>query len=87
MLTEAIIIALITGVAGVIGQWMISRNARLKESTEAAKSQQKLDDRLEVIDQKIEIHNNYAEKFTEITTDIIKIQKDIEYLKERFDSR
>lgn len=87
MLTEAISVALITGAAAVIGQWLISRNARQKDTISAAKSQQKLDDRLAIIDQKIEIHNNYAEKFTEVTTDIVKIQKDIEYLKEKFDSR
>jgi len=39
--------------------------------------------RLQQIEKKLDIHNGYAEKFSDITSDIKLIQKDIELLKDR----
>lgn len=88
-MSEGIWIALITGACAVIGNWFIYRSNRLKEeeirkneTAERAKAQQKLDDRLEHIEKKLDSHNGYAEKFTNTGTQITAMQKDIEFLKD-----
>ena len=89
MIAEGIWIALITGICAVMGNWMIYRSNRSKEEemhktevAERAKAQQKLDDRLEQIEKKLDSHNGYAEKFTNTSNTIIAMQKDIEFLKD-----
>lgn len=37
--------------------------------------------RLKKLEEKVEIHNGYAEKFSDISTAIALIQKDMEYIK------
>lgn len=88
-MSEGIWIALITGACAVIGNWFIYRSNRNKEEQvrneeikERAKAQQKLDDRLEQIEKKLDSHNGYAEKFSNTSTQITAMQKDIEFLKD-----
>lgn len=76
-MTEAIIVALITAIGAVFGQWMISSSAKRKQSVEDAKWEQQLKDRLDAIEHKLDIHNGYAEKLGEITTDIAVIKSEI----------
>jgi len=96
---EGIIIALITGLCAIVGQWIISRNASrqndLKRATEAQKRavEQAVKDTemkalLKSIEAKLEEHNGYAEKFSQMTGRIeeiekavVGIQKEIEFLR------
>lgn len=89
MLAEGIWIALITGICAVIGNWFIYRSNRNKEEevhkdevAARAKSQQKLDDRLEQIEKKLDSHNGYAQKYIATSNTITAMQKDIEFLKD-----
>jgi len=38
--------------------------------------------RLKELEKKVDNHNSYAQKFSEVSTDIAIIHKDIEYIKE-----
>ena len=82
-MTEGIIVALITGVCAVFGQWLISRQQTAKRQIEEAKRDQNLEDRISSLEKKIDIHNGYAEKFTALGTDIAVIKAEIENLSKR----
>lgn len=83
-MSEVIIVAIITGVCSVIGQWLISRSQNEKRKTDEAVRDARLEDRLRSVEKKLDIHNGYAEKFAEIQTDIAVIRNDIKTLyKER----
>ena len=79
-MTESILVAIITALGAVFGQWMISSAAKKKQSIEDAKWEQQLKDRLDAIEHKLDIHNGYAEKLGEITVDIAVIKKQIEQI-------
>lgn len=78
-----VITALITAGASIFGSWMVSTKQRRDDAVKEAQREQKQADRLDNIEKKLDIHNGYAEKFTKITENIIKMEKDIEFLKQR----
>jgi len=80
MVSETVIVALITGLCAVVGQWFISRAQAKQQSVEDAKRDQRQEDRLAAIEHKIDVHNGYAERFAEIGTDIAVIKNDIQTL-------
>ena len=82
-MSEAVIVAIITGACAVLGQWLISRQQTAKRKTEDAVRDARQEDRLTAIERKIDIHNGYAEKFAEIGTDIAVIKNDIKTLYKR----
>lgn len=82
-MTESVIVAIITAIGAVAGQWIISSATKKKQTIEEAKREQRLNDRLEVIEHKIDDHNGYAEKFTSVTTDIAVIKTEIQTIKEQ----
>lgn len=78
---NTIIVAIITGVCSVIGQYFISLKKSKEDEKLDAVREQKQTDRLDAIEHKLDIHNGYAEKLGEISLSMAKMQKDIEYLK------
>ena len=83
-MSDIVVVAIITGICSVIGQWLISRNANEKRKVDDAVRDARLDDRLAGVEKRLDEHNNYASKFSEIQTDIAVIKNDIETLyKER----
>jgi len=79
-MSDSVIVALITGAAAVISQWLITRKGRNEDRIERAKLDQKTADRLSTIEHKIDVHNGYAEKMAEITADIRVIRNEIQHL-------
>lgn len=77
----AIIVALISGLCSVIGQWLISHQATEKRKIEDAVRDARQEDRLSTIENQLRIHNSYAEKFSEIQIDIATIKTEITNLK------
>lgn len=71
MMSDVIIVAIITGICSVIGQWLISREREIR-----------LDERLKSVEKKLDEHNGYAKKFESIQIDIAKISTEIKNLKE-----
>lgn len=82
-MSEAVIVAIITGACAVLGQWLISRQQTAKRKTDEAVRDARLEDRISALERKIDIHNGYAEKFSEIGTDIAVIKNDIKTLYKR----
>jgi hypothetical protein len=78
--SEAVLIAIITGVCAVLGQWLISRQQTTKRKVDDAVRDAKLDDRLAGVEKRLDEHNRYAARFAEVQTDIAVIKNDIKTL-------
>ena len=83
-MSDIVIVAIITGICSVVGQWIISHSANQKRKVEEAVRDARLDDRLSGVEKRLDAHNSYAEKFGEIQTDIAVIRTEIKAIKERF---
>lgn len=79
-MSDAIVVAIITGVCAVLGQWLISRQQAAKRRVDEAVRDAKLDDRLSGVERRLDEHNRYAERFSTIQTDIAVIKNDIKTL-------
>ncbi len=79
-MSEAVIGALITGICAVVGQLIITRQQTAKRRIDEAVRDAKLDDRLSRIEERLDSHNSYAEKFVAFGTDIAVIKNDIKTL-------
>ena len=80
-MSDAVIVALITACATIIGQWVIAKSQHDKDKTDLAVTLKGIDDRLTT-------HNEYAEKIgglaedmRHLRIDMTAMQKDIEYLR------
>lgn len=81
MISDVVLVAIITGICSVIGQWLISHNANEKRKVDDTVRDARQEDRLERIENQLKIHNSYAEKFGEIQTDIAVIKNELKNLK------
>ena len=79
-MTEAVIVALITAVGAVIGQWLISRRQNEERKTADAVRDARIEDRMAAVEKKLDVHNGYAEKLGEIQQDIAVIKTEITML-------
>lgn len=80
-MSEAVMVALITAGASILGQIIISSVQHEKDKTDLAVELKGINDRLDT-------HNHYAEKIGDLADDLHKMQidmtemqKDIEYLR------
>lgn len=80
-LSDAIIVAIIAGLCSVVGQWLISHQQAEKRKVDDAVRDARQEDRLSTIENQLRIHNSYAERFSEIQTDIAVIKNEIKNLK------
>lgn len=87
-MSENIIVALITLFGTLVGVFVgFAGKAKKQAVNDAIREQQQTDRFSELtkemseIKKRLDIHNNYAEKFGEVKECIISIQKDIEYLR------
>lgn len=81
MISDVVLVAIITGICSVIGQWLISHNANEKRKIDDTVRDARQEDRLERIESQLKIHNSYAERFGEIQTDIAVIKNELKNLK------
>lgn len=81
-MSDAVIAALITGGAAVVGQYLISKANADKTKIDQAKRDQHLDDQLADLTERVDEHNSYAKMFADMTTTISLIAQDVSYLKE-----
>ena len=79
-MSDAIIVALISGVCAVLGQWIITRGQAQKRKTDEAVRDARLEDRLRSVEKKLDEHNGYASRFSEISVDIAVIKNEIQNL-------
>ena len=79
---NSVIVALITGGCAVAGQYLIARKNRSDDSYERGQRDKHLDEQLKNLTARVEEHNKYAKLFSEMTTKIELIAKDVQYIKE-----
>ena len=77
-MTEGIIVAIITGICAVIGQWLITRKGRAEDAAERARLDERTAMRLDRIERKLDEHNGYADRINAIQRDIAVIATKIE---------
>lgn len=90
-LSDGIITAIIVAVSSIICQILINKSNRTKRvaedaekekkrAVEKARNDERLENRLESIEKKLDEHNGYAKLFNAISTDIAVIKNDIKTL-------
>lgn len=82
-MSDVVIAALIGAVASIIVNLITANNQRKKRAVEEAVKDERLENRLSSIEHKLDIHNGYAEKLGDISTDIAVIKVQITNLHER----
>lgn len=80
-MSEAILVAIIAAGASIIGQWLISRKQSQDKAIAEARRDERLELRLKAVEEKLDVHNGYAERFAEIGQDIAVIKTEIRTLK------
>ena len=80
-MSDMVIVAIITGLCSVIGQWLISRQQDGKRKVEDAVRDARLEERLKSVERKLDEHNGFAVRFSEIGTDIAVIKNEIRNMK------
>ena len=80
-MSDVIIVAIITGICSVIGQWLITRQQASKRKTDEAVRDARLEDRLKSVEKKLDEHNGYASRFSEISVDIAVIKNELQNLR------
>ena len=81
-MSDPVIVALITGICAVVGQWLISRSQNEKRKVDEAIRDARLEDRLRSVEKKLDEHNGYAARFASITESVVEMRNDIKWLKE-----
>lgn len=79
--TVSAVIGILGGILGILNQLSNLRRQQEEQIRNQAIRDTKLDDKLKVIDEKLETHNQYAEKFAAMSSAITEIQTDIKWLR------
>lgn len=82
-MSDAVLVALITGVCAVLSNLLITRSGRVKDAVERANRDKEIQMRLDSIDKKINEHNGYAKRFEDIGKDIAEIRTALEFIKNK----
>ena len=82
-MSDAVLVALITGGCAVLSNWLITRSNRVKDSEARAEKDKEISMRLESIEKKVDEHNGYAKRFEEIGKSIVEIQTALEFIKNK----
>jgi len=80
--TISVLIGIIGGILGILNQLHNLRKSQDEQIRSQAIRDTQLDDKLKQIDEKLQIHNSYAEKFAELTSVITEMKTDIKWIKE-----
>lgn len=79
-MSDTVLVALITGLCAVVGQWLISHSQNEKRKQDEIERDTRLEMRLQSVEKKLDEHNGYAQRFATIQTDIAVIKNDIKTL-------
>jgi len=78
----SVLIGIIGVILGILNQLHNLRKSQDEQIRSQAIRDTQLDDKLKQIDEKLQIHNSYAEKFAELTSVITEMKTDIKWIKE-----
>lgn len=77
-MTEAVIVAIITGLFAILGQYMVAKSQNKQRAVEEAKREQQILDRIDRLEEKVMLHNNVVER-------TYALEKEIAVLEEKVD--
>lgn len=80
-MSDAVLVALITGVCAVLSNLLITRSGRIKDAVDRAERDKEFKMRLDSIEKKVDEHNGYASRFEKIGQDITEIRTALEFIK------
>lgn len=80
-MSEAIIVALITGGCGVLAQWLIGSRSRKDQQAQLEKHQAVTDTKIDELTRKVEKHNNLIERTYKLEGAVNELQHDVRDLK------
>lgn len=78
MITENIVIALITGGLSFAGVVITNTVSNKRNSIEQAKRDQKLDDKMQALSDRVDAHNGMLDRITNIEKSIVRIETKLE---------
>jgi long-subunit acyl-CoA synthetase (AMP-forming) len=82
VIETAIIVAIITGCFSVIGQWLVYRKSKDEDDKKRAVKDKEVDMILAQILERLDTHNNYAEKLGDIAVEIAEIKTELKMIKQ-----
>lgn len=82
-MSDGVLIALIGAGSAIIGNLIANWSRSKKEAMDRSVRQQKLDDRLDSFEKKVDEHNGYAKRFVEIEKAIVRIDTKLENIEKR----
>lgn len=78
MITENIIVAIVTGGFAFAGVVISNRASNRKNAIEQAKRDTKLEDKIQALTDRVDAHNGMIDRITNIEKSIIKIETKLE---------
>ena len=74
----SVIVAIITGLCAVFGQWLIARDNKRKSDTEQAVKDAIFQQKIDTLTAKVEEHNGYARMFSETAERLARVEQKLE---------
>ena len=78
MITENIIVAIVTGIFTTIGVIVSNVASNRKNSVEQAKRDQKIEDKIQELTDRVDAHNGMLDRITNIEKSIVRIDTKLE---------
>lgn len=78
MITENVIVAVITGIFATIGVVVTNYASNKKNSIEQAKRDQKIEDKIQALSNRVDAHNGMLDRITNIEKSIVRIDTKLE---------
>ena len=82
-MTEGVIIAIITGLFAVFGQWLITRKSRADDAAERARLDERTDQRLQAIEHELTELKAQVREHNGLKQDIAALRADVRNLEKR----
>ena len=81
--TISVLIGVIGGILGILNQISTMRKQQDEALRNQATRDKEMDDRMKRIEERLDSHNSYAEKFASLTEAIVEMKTDIKWKKEQ----
>lgn len=78
MITENIIVAIVTGAFAFAGVVISNRTSNRKNAIEQAKRDTRLEDKIQALSNRVDAHNGMLDRITNIEKSIVKIETKLE---------
>ena len=78
MITENIIVAVITGAFATVGVVITNRASNRKNAIEQAKRDTRLEDKIQALTDRVDAHNGMLDRITNIEKSIVRIDTKLE---------